>query len=146
MEIRPIRSEEDHREALTEIERLWGATEGTVDGDKLDVLVTLVDAYEDRQWPIQDVSPLEILHHAVTDMGRSQDELAQLLGSRSRASEVLKGRRRLTVQMINAISSAWRIPADLLVRPYPLHAGRPGSPRSQSPAESSSMRRKAVHR
>jgi HTH-type transcriptional regulator / antitoxin HigA len=121
MEIRPIRSDDDHRAALAEIEALWGAPEGTETGDKLDVLLALVDAYEEKRWPInvdENFDPIDVLNHAIEELGHTQAELAELLGSRSRASEILLRRRALTVEMIHKIGSAWKIPADLLVRPY----------------------------
>jgi HTH-type transcriptional regulator / antitoxin HigA len=118
MEINPIRNDEDHAAALREIERLWDAAVDTEDGDKLDILVTLVERYEDRRWPNSDDSdPVDLLHYAIDELGHSQAELAELLGSRSRASELLNRRRPLTVEMIYKISEAWKIPADLLVRP-----------------------------
>jgi HTH-type transcriptional regulator/antitoxin HigA len=118
MDIRPIRNDEDHVAALREIERLWGASAGTEDGDKLDILATLVDKYEESHWPIVDTSdPVDFLNYAIDELGHSQAELAELLGSRSRASEILSRRRPLTVEMIHKISQAWKIPADLLVRP-----------------------------
>jgi HTH-type transcriptional regulator/antitoxin HigA len=121
MEIRPIRTDEDHRAALAEIEACWGAAEGTEEGDKLDVLLALVDAYEEKRWPIdldENFDPIDILNHAIEELGHTQAELAELLGSRSRASEILSRRRALTVEMIHKISKEWNIPADLLVRPY----------------------------
>jgi HTH-type transcriptional regulator/antitoxin HigA len=121
MEIRPIRTDEDHRAALAEIEACWGAPEGTEMGDKLDVLLALVDAYEERRWPLdieESFDPIDVLAHAIEELGHTQAELAELLGSRPRASEILSRRRALTVEMIHKISSAWKIPADLLVRPY----------------------------
>ena len=120
MDIRPIRNDDDHRLALREVERLWGAQEGTPDGDKLDVLATLIEAYENRYFPVPDADPVDILHFAIGDMGHSQAELAELLGSRPRASEVLKRKRRLTVEMIAKISEAWRIPVEALAKPYHL--------------------------
>jgi HTH-type transcriptional regulator / antitoxin HigA len=121
MEIRPIRTDEDHRIALAEIEACWGAPEGTEEGDKLDVLLALVDAYEEKRWPIdldENFDPIDVLNHAIDELGHTQAELAEILGSRSRASEILSRRRALTVEMIHKISKAWKIPADLLVRPY----------------------------
>jgi HTH-type transcriptional regulator / antitoxin HigA len=118
MDIRPIRNDEDHVAALREIERLWGAAAGTDDGDKLDILATLVEKYEENHWPIVETSdPVDLLNYAIEELGHSQAELAELLGSRSRASEILGRRRPLTVEMIHKISQAWKIPADLLVRP-----------------------------
>ena len=121
MEIQPIRTDEDHRAALAEIEACWGAPEGTEEGDKLDILLALVDAYEEKRWPIdldENFDPIDVLNHAIEELGHTQAELAELLGSRSRASEILARRRALTVEMIHRISKAWEIPADLLVRPY----------------------------
>jgi HTH-type transcriptional regulator/antitoxin HigA len=121
MDIRPIRTDEDHRAALAEIEACWGAPEGTEAGDKLDVLVALVESYEARRWPIENeenFDPVDVLHYAIEELGHTQTELAELLSSRSRASEVLARRRALTVEMIHKISEAWKIPAGLLVRPY----------------------------
>ena len=123
MDIRPIRTDEEHRAALEEIDASWGAPEGTEEGDKLEVLVALVELYEAKRWPIKagdSFDPIEVLRYAIDELGHSQGELAKLLGSRSRASEILSRRRALTVEMIHKISETWKIPADLLVRPYKL--------------------------
>ena len=118
MEIHPIRNDDDHAAVLREIEKLWGAAVGTEDGDKLDILATLVEKYEESRWPNVDISdPVDLLNYAIEELGHSQAELAEVLGSRSRASERLNRRRVLTVEMIHKISEAWKIPADLLVRP-----------------------------
>jgi len=109
MDIQPIRTDEDHSATLVAIEACWGAAEGTPEGDKLDVLVALVDSYEERRWPIESslrFDPIDVLHHAIEELGHSQAELAELLGSRSRASEILGRRRALTVDMIHKISEA----------------------------------------
>ena len=104
-----------------QFESSWGASEGSEQGDKLDVLLALVEIYEARRWPI-DLSkrfdPIDVLNYAIDELGHTQAELAELLKSRSRASEILSRRRPLTVDMIHKISKAWKIPADLLVRPY----------------------------
>jgi HTH-type transcriptional regulator/antitoxin HigA len=97
MEIHPIRNDDDHAAAVREIERLWGAAAGTEEGDKLDILSTLVEKYEDGRWPSVDVSdPIDLLNYAIEELGHTQAELAELLGSRSRASELLNRRRALT--------------------------------------------------
>jgi antitoxin component HigA of HigAB toxin-antitoxin module len=119
--VRAIRNDQDHQAALTEIEALWNAPEGSDDAAKLDALVTLVDRYETARWPMDDPDrdPIDVLHYAIEEGGHSQAELAEILGSRSRASEVLSRRRALTVEMIHKISEAWKLPPSLLVRPYP---------------------------
>ena len=121
MEIRPIRTDKDHRSALAEIDACWGAPEGTEEGDRLDVLLALVEIYEAKRWPIdinESFDPIDVLNYAIDELGHNQAELAELLSSRSRASEILARRRPLTVDMIHKISEAWKLPADLLVRPY----------------------------
>lgn len=124
MEIHPIRTEADYDAAVAEIERLWGAEPGTDDGDKLDILATLVEKYENEHWPIDTgrVDPIDMLNYLIGESGHTQAELAELLGSRSRASEILNRRRALTVEMIFRISEAWKVPAELLIRPYRLKA------------------------
>jgi len=121
MEIRPIRTDADHRAALAEIDACWGAAEGTEEGDRLDVLLALVEIYEARRWPIDiddKFDPIDVLRYAIDELGHTQAELADILGSRSRASEILSRQRALTVDMIHKVNEAWKIPADLLVRPY----------------------------
>ena len=80
------------------------------------MLLALVDAYEEKGWPVdldENFDPIDVLNHAIEEIGHTQAELAALLGSRSRASEILSRRRALTVDMIHKISKAWKIPADL---------------------------------
>ncbi len=125
MNIEPIRTDDDHRAALKEIERLWGAVLGTEEGDKLELLATLVEKYEEGRWPIEepDWDPVDVLRYAIDELDHTQAELAQVLGSRSRASEILNRQRALTVEMVHAISEAWKIPAALLVKPYKVAVG-----------------------
>ena len=118
MEIRPIRNNADHAAALREAELLWEAAEGSPESDKLEVLALLIEDYEAKNWPIPQSSPAELLQYAVTEMGHSQSELASLLGSRSRASEILSGKRDMTLENIRKISNAWNIPAELLIGQY----------------------------
>ena len=83
--------------------------------------MTLVETYEARRWPLKirrRFDPVDVLHYAIEELGHSQAELAAILGSRSRASEVLARRRPLTLEMIQKINANWKIPADLLVKPY----------------------------
>jgi HTH-type transcriptional regulator/antitoxin HigA len=124
MEIRPIRTEADYDAAIAEIERLWHADPGTDDGDKLDILATLVEKYENERWPIDisRIDPIDILNYLIDEGGHTQAELAELLGSRSRASEILNRKRGLTVEMIHKLNTEWKIPAELLIKPYRLKA------------------------
>lgn len=120
MDIRPIRTDEDHAAAIREIETLWGAAPGTPSGDRLDILVTLADAYEATRWPIPETDPVEAIKSSMAMEGRTQSDLARILGSASRASEILKRKRALTMDMAYRLHSAWRIPAETLIQPYRL--------------------------
>ena len=105
--------------------RSFGARPATPEGDKLDILVTLVETYEERRWPLRSrrrFDPVDALRYAIDELGHTQAELADILGSRSRASEVLARRRPLTLEMIQKINASWKVPADLLVQPYRLAA------------------------
>lgn len=120
MDIRPIKNDDDHRSALKEIEALWNAEAGTEAADKLDILAILVERYEQSRWPIDtaNVDPVDILSYLIEDGGRTQAELGDLLGSRSRASEILNRKRPLNLEMIRKICEAWKVPAAILIVPY----------------------------
>lgn len=124
MDIRPIRNEDDHSAALREIEALWGAAEGSPEGDRLDILITLIEAYEDRRWPIEDLDPVEAIEAAMKHDGHSRADLAELIGE-SRATEILKRQRALTLPMIRKIAARWHVPERVLVKGYQLAKERP---------------------
>ncbi len=115
MDIRPIRTNEDHRAALREIDRLWGSPEGSVDGDTLEVLVALVEQFEAVHFPTPGADPIGVVRFVMDQNDYTQADLAALLGSRSRASELLGGKRDLTLDQIRRLSAAWRIPAGALI-------------------------------
>lgn len=122
MEIRPIRTNDDLTAALARIDALWGREPGTPEGDELDILVDLVEHYESKHFPVEPMEPIDLLRTHMETTARTQADLAALLGSRPRASEVLNRKRALTVDMIYRLSSEWHIPADCLVKPYHLAA------------------------
>lgn len=122
MDIRPIRTDADHEAALREIEALWGADEGSEAGDRLDVLATLVEAYEARRWPIEPLDPVRAIEAAMAMNGYTRAELAALIGQ-PRATEVLARKRALTLPMIRKIASCWRVPESVLVQEYALTKG-----------------------
>jgi HTH-type transcriptional regulator / antitoxin HigA len=123
--IGPIRDEASHRVALAEIQRLWNAEPGTPDDDRLDVLMTLVDAYERQQWPDQDLDPVDAIKARIENSGRTRKELEAIIGSSGRTSEILNRRRHLTLSMIWRLVREWQMPAELLVEPYELAAKPP---------------------
>ena len=116
--VKPIRTDEDHAEAIAEIERLWSAEPGTIEHDRLEVLGMLVDTYEAARWPIEAPDPVEAIKSRMEQNGYSQSDLGRLLGSRPRASEVLARKRKLTVEMIHKLTNEWHIPAEVLIKPY----------------------------
>ena len=124
MDIKPIRGEVEYDKALAAIDRLMGAAPDTPESDRLEILVTLVEAYEARRWPIEAPDPVSVIEHVMEARGLRQKDLAALIGSQPRASEVLNRRRPLTLAMIRTLSAAWDLPADLLVREYDLVEAR----------------------
>jgi HTH-type transcriptional regulator/antitoxin HigA len=119
MDIRPIRTDRDHRAALKEIDACWGAPEGSEKGDRLECDARACRELRGKATADRErLRPVDVLRYALDELGHTRTELAELLGSRSRASESLSRRRALTVEMIYRISETWKIPADLLVRPY----------------------------
>jgi len=115
--IRPIRTEADYRAALGQIGELFNAETGTPEGDRLEVLSVLVADYERRRNVDVQVDPIDVLTMSMKGQGRTQTDLAELLESRSRASEVLSRRRQLSAAMIEKIAQAWSIPSSLLQTP-----------------------------
>lgn len=120
MDVKPIKTEGDYDAALVEIDRLMGSPLGSCDGDNLEVLVTLVEAYEAEHWPIEAPDPVAAIMHVMEANGWQQKDLAELIGSQPRASEILNRRRPLTLPMIRALSDKWNLPTDALVREYSL--------------------------
>lgn len=116
--IRPIRSDDDHADALARVEALWNADPGTPEGDELEVLVDLIEHYEERRFALPPSDPPDILIAHMEATGRTRADLIELLGSAPRASEVLRRRRPLTVEMIHRLHTEWGVPAGLLTAPY----------------------------
>ena len=115
--IKPIRTEADYDAALMEIDALMEAESETPKGDRLDVLVTLVEAYEARHWRINPPDPIEAIKLRMQQQGLTRYDLEKVLGSKSRVSEVLTRKRPLTLEMIRRLHKLWRIPAESLIQP-----------------------------
>lgn len=116
-EVKPIRSEADYEEALTEVERLWDARSGTPEGDRLDVLATLIDAYESAHHPIDPPDPIEAIKFRMEQQGLTRKDLEGILGTRTRVAEVLNRRRGLSINMIRRLHDKLGISAEVLIRP-----------------------------
>lgn len=123
--IKPIRSEADYERALEDIEALFDARPGTPKGDELDVLTTLVEAYEAEHHPIDAPDPIALIEFAMEQRGADRTDLEHMIGTRGRVSEVLNRKRPLTIAMIRKLNEDWGLPADVLVRTYPMR--RPSS-------------------
>jgi HTH-type transcriptional regulator/antitoxin HigA len=117
MEIQPIRNQRDHAKALQAVERLWGARPRTPEADKLEILVTLIDAYEAKHHPIDPPDPIDAIRFRMEQMGLTRNDLIDVIGSRARVSEVLNHRRPLTVAMIVRLREKLGISADVLIGP-----------------------------
>jgi HTH-type transcriptional regulator / antitoxin HigA len=116
-DVRPIRSDADYKAALAEVERLWGGPSGTSEGDRLDVLATLIDAYEAEHHPIDPPDPVEAIKFRMEQQGLSRKELEPLIGTRTRVAEVLGRKRALSISMIRRLHEGLGISADVLIRP-----------------------------
>ncbi len=120
MDIKPIKKESDYEAALAEIERLMGAELNTPEGDKLDVLTTLVESYEEKHYRIDPPDPIEAIIHEMESQGLTRKDLERYLGSRARVSEILNRKRSLSLQMIRNLQEGLGISAEILINPYPL--------------------------
>ena len=118
MDIRPIKTETDYRAALAEIETLFDAVPNTPEGDRLDVLTTLVEAYEAQHYEITPPDPVEAILYHLESRGLSRRDLEPYMGSRGRVSEVLNRKRPLTLEMIRKLHDSLGIPAEVLIQPY----------------------------
>jgi HTH-type transcriptional regulator/antitoxin HigA len=117
MLIKPIKTEADHAAALREIERLWGADEGTSAGDRLEVLTTLVEAYEQAHFPMDAPDPIEAIKFRLEQQGADKKTLIGVIGNRTRVYEVLRRDRALSLSMIRRLNQTLNIPAEVLIRP-----------------------------
>lgn len=120
MDIRPIKIEADYDWALQEIERYFDdePEPGTAEADRFDVLAALIESYEARHWPIDAPDPIAAVRFRMDQAGYKQADLARLLGSKSRASEILNRRRALTLEYAYKLHIEWHIPAEILIQPY----------------------------
>lgn len=134
MNIKPIKTEREYKAALEEIKRLFDADPGTPSGDRLEVLVTLVEAYEEIHYPIPLPDPIEAISYYMESRSLTRADLEKYIGSRARVSEILNRKRSLTLSMIQRLHKGLGIPAEVLVQPYKLAAtNSKSSPRQRIP-------------
>lgn len=115
MKIYPLHTEKDYKNALNRIEEIFDAKPGTPEGDELEILGILVNEFEKRHFPIASPNPIDAIKFRLDQLGLTQNDLANLIGSKSRASEILSGKRNLSLRVIRLLSQKLNIPADVLL-------------------------------
>ena len=118
MTIKPIKTKKDYQLALNRLEAIFDARPGTQEGDELEVLGILIDKYEQEHYPIDYPDPIEAIKFRMEQLGYSQNDLAKVVGLKSRASEILNRKRKLTLEMIRQLHQALGIPTDVLIQSY----------------------------
>lgn len=118
MDIKPIKTKKDHAQALKRIEALMPAKANTPQGDELDILVTLVEAYEAKHYAIAAPDPIVAIQHRMEALGMQRKDLEPMLGSKSRVSEVLNRKRKLTMEMVRNLHEGMQLPAEALIQDY----------------------------
>ncbi len=115
-DVRPIRSNADYERALADVELLWGAAPGSVKGDKLDVLATLIEVYETKHFAIDVPDPISAIEFRMEQQGLNRGDLQSLIGPRGRVAEILSGKRDLSINMIRRLHESLGIPAEVLIK------------------------------
>ena len=118
MNIAPIRNEKDYQKALIRLEEIFDAQKGSAEGDELEILSILIDRYENENFPIGMPDPIEAIKFRMEQMGMNQKDLAEVVGFKSRVSEILNRKRKLTLTMIRKLNVALRIPTEVLIQDY----------------------------
>ncbi|MFO7631615.1 MAG: hypothetical protein R6W76_03695 [Caldilinea sp.] len=118
LHLKPIHNDDDSAAALQEIDRLWDAADGTPEADTLEILVTLVEAYERNRYELPPPDPIEAIEYFLESRGWTRKELEPYIGSRGRVSEIMGRKRPLTITMIRNLERATGIPASILIQPY----------------------------
>jgi len=118
MNIKPIKTEEDYNAALERLEVIFNAVPGTPESDELEILGILIEQFEKEHYPIDLPDPIEAIKFRMEQMGYTQSDLAEIIGQKSRASEILNRKRKLSLEMIRQISNKLHIPTDILVQVY----------------------------
>ncbi|MVA58462.1 helix-turn-helix domain-containing protein [Agrobacterium vitis] len=117
IDLKPIRTEADYDAALAEVERLWGAKTGSPDGDRLDVLATLIEVYEAKYYPMDPPDPVEAIKFRMEQQGLTRKDLEPMIGPRNRVADILNRKRGLSIEMIRQLHDRLGISADVLIQP-----------------------------
>jgi HTH-type transcriptional regulator/antitoxin HigA len=142
MEIKPIKNERDYEQALRRVESLWNSPEGSPESDELDVLATLIEAYEREHYPVDLPDPVEAIKFRLEQEGKDSRALIGVIGQRTRVYEVLRGKRSLSLNMIRELHDKFGIPANVLIQPG-RNRGKSARPRASRRLRSASMKKPA---
>ncbi len=118
MNIKPIKTEQDYQDALNRLEAIFDAKSGTTEGDELEILGLLIDNYENKHFPIDLPDPIEAIKFRMEQLGYMQNDLSKILGQKSRASEILNKKRKLSLEMIRKLNLTLNIPTNVLIQAY----------------------------
>lgn len=118
MTIKPIKTEQDYDQALQRLEEIFDARKGTPEGDELEILGILIEKYEEYHFPIDMPDPIDAIKFRMEQLGYSQNDLANIIGLKSRASEILSRKRKLSLEMIRNIHNVMKIPTEVLIQAY----------------------------
>nr|WP_315158346.1 helix-turn-helix domain-containing protein [uncultured Flavobacterium sp.] len=118
MNINLIKTEDDYNQALERLEIIFDAKKGTDEGDELELLGMLIDQYENEHFPIDLPDPIEAIKFRMEQMGYTQNDLAKIIGFKSRASEILNRKRKLSLEMIRQLHTSLNIPTEVLIQTY----------------------------
>ncbi len=118
MNIKPIRNDADYQAALARLEVIFDAKKGSEEGDELEILSILIDTYENEHFPIEMPDPIEAIKFRMEQMGMKQKDLAEIVGFKSRVSEIMNKKRKLTLEMIRKINQTLHIPTEVLIQNY----------------------------
>ncbi|MBK9332113.1 MAG: transcriptional regulator [Ignavibacteria bacterium] len=118
MKIKPVRNKKDHEKALKRIDELWGCKKNSPEGDEFEILLTLTEKYEDEHFPIPPPDPIEAIKFRLDQLNLTRAELVKFIGYKSRISEILTGKRKLTLHMIRTLNKKLKIPAEILIKEY----------------------------
>jgi len=118
MNIKPVRNEEDYQKALERLEVIFDAKKGTEEGDELEILAIVIDNYENENFPIGMPDPISAIQFRMEQMGMKQKDLVEMVGFKSRVSEIMNKKRKLTLDMIRKLSVNLHIPTEVLIQEY----------------------------
>ncbi|KJJ39011.1 helix-turn-helix domain-containing protein [Aequorivita vladivostokensis] len=118
MKIKPIRNEADYQKALERLEVIFDAKRGTEEGDELEILAMVIDNYENENFPIDLPDPIAAINFRMEQMGLKQKDLVKMIGFKSRVSEIMNKKRKLTLEMIRKLNADLNIPTEILIQDY----------------------------